>query len=342
MRRAVHSLGVPLDELVLAGSAPLVACGAIEAAGDLDLVALGSAWAMLAARGKVTEGALGDRVVDLPGGIQVFSGWHGEDAGAVTAAARTVDGLHVLDLAPVIAYKRRLDRPKDRVHLAALTRWARSPSCLARARRLADRREAGTLLACTLADAQLGSPIVLALPRGGVPVAAPLARALDSPLGVLVVRKLGVPWNPEYAFGALGEGGATVIDDSVVAAAGLSADQIATVVAEETAERDRRIGLYRPDRAPLDLTGRTAIIVDDGAATGATALAAIAVSRALGAAKVLVAVGVASPETLETLSSTADAAIAAVTASPFHAVGQWYEDFAQTTDDEVRALLGLT
>ena len=204
---------------------------------------------------------------------------------------------------------------------------------------LADRTDAGYRLASLVTGLALPHPIVLALPRGGVPVAAPVAHALKAPLDLLVVRKLGLPTNPEYAFGAMGEDGEPLIDDRVVAAADLLEEEVAEVIRREHDELTRRISAYRQGRPPLDLTGSSAIIVDDGAATGSTAIAAIAVARSLGATSVTVAVGAAPPDVLDLLNRHADHAVAAMTPEPFISVGQWYRDFAQVTDDEVLASL---
>lgn len=340
----VRGLNVPLDDLVLAGSAPLLAHGVIAEIGDIDLVARGAAWDTLAARGAVHSGDLGDAYVDLPNGVQVFSGWHGEAADAVIARSTWVDEVLVASMADVVAYKRRLARPKDVEHLAALERWAgEMTDSVATARRppvrLIDRGDAGARLAPVVAALGLPRPAVLALPRGGVPVAAPIARALGCSLDVLVVRKLGLPTNPEYAFGAIGEGGEPLIDARIVAAADLLDAEVDGVVAREREELTRRISLYRGGRPSLSLVGRTAIIVDDGSATGSTAQAAVDVARTLGAESVMVAVGTSPPDVLEMLGRHADQAIAAMTPEPFISVGQWYRDFSPTSDDEVLAIL---
>ena len=128
VRAAVVGLGVPLDDVVVMGSAPLLACGALDSVGDVDVVARGCAWAALAARGSVVDGALGDLMVDLPGGLQVFSGWHGQAADAVVASSTWHDGVRVGSVPDVLAYKRRLGRPKDLAHLEAYARWLASPS----------------------------------------------------------------------------------------------------------------------------------------------------------------------------------------------------------------------
>ena len=179
-------------------------------------------------------------------------------------------------------------------------------------------------------------PLVLGLPRGGVPVAAEVARALGLPLDALVVRKLGIPGHEEVAFGAIGRD-VTVRDPDLLAMAGLSADAIAAVEARERAELARREGLYRAGRPPLALAGRTAILVDDGIATGATTRAACRVARAAGAARVVLAVPVAPREWL----GTAEAVdiVALIAPERLVAVGLWYDAFPQTSDAEVLALL---
>ena len=344
VRAAVGGLEVDAADLVLAGSVPLVAHGVIPTVGDVDVVALGPAWEALAARGVTPRtGEHGDLVLEL-GDVQVFSGWHGMRADAVAGRAGVVDGVRVASLADVIPYKRRLARPKDLEHLEALARWVDEMSDTVATRPdvavpFADRAHAGEMLAPIVAALDPVNPLVLALPRGGVPVAAPVARALGCELDVLVVRKLGVPSNPEYGFGALGEGAEPLINERVVAAAGLLESEVAQVIQAETVELARRVALYRAGRPALDLTGKDAIIVDDGSATGATARAAVAVARAVGAASVTVAVGACPPDVLELVSRSADRAVAALKPEPFLSVGQWYRNFAQTTDDEVLATL---
>jgi predicted phosphoribosyltransferase len=202
----------------------------------------------------------------------------------------------------------------------------------------ADRRHAGDDLAKHLA-AQAGRPdvVVLGLVRGGVPVAARVAAALGAPLDILVVRKLGVPWAREVAFGAVGPNGVVVHNPEVESH--LSADQMEEVVAAETAEVARREALYRRDRPALALTGRVAIIVDDGLATGATARAAAAVARRLGATTVIVAVPVGARDSVERLRPEADEVVCPLIPDHFGAVSRYYRSFPQTTDDEVTALL---
>ncbi len=181
---------------------------------------------------------------------------------------------------------------------------------------------------------------MLGLPRGGVPVARVVAEALGAPLDVLVVRKLGAPGHPEYAVGAIGPGGIRVVDPRAVAAVGAREQAIARVERREAAELVRREERYRAERPPLDLTGRTAILVDDGVATGATAGVACRVARALGAARVILAVPVAPADWVSRLADVADAYVAVETPRDFWAVGQHYRDFRQTTDDEVLRALG--
>ncbi|RUL91595.1 MULTISPECIES: phosphoribosyltransferase [Micromonospora] len=204
-----------------------------------------------------------------------------------------------------------------------------------------DRSEAGRALADRLA-ALSGRPdvTVLGLVRGGVPVAKVVADRLGAPLDVLVVRKLGMPWAPEVAFGALGPGGVRVLNDLV--AGQLDADDITEVQRREQAELDRREQLYRAGRPPLDLTGRTALIVDDGLATGATARAAVQVARHLGARRVVLAVPVGAQEACEMLAAEADEAICAQRPANFGAVGAYYDDFHEVSDDEVTEALTAT
>ncbi|MEV4712079.1 phosphoribosyltransferase family protein [Micromonospora sp. NPDC049374] len=204
-----------------------------------------------------------------------------------------------------------------------------------------DRSEAGRVLADRL-TALIGEPdvVVLGLVRGGVPVAQVVAERLGAPLDVLVVRKLGMPWAPEVAFGALGPAGVRVVND--VVAGQLSPDDIADVQRREQAELDRRERLYRAGRPPLDLTGRTAVIVDDGLATGATARAAVQVARHLGARRVVVAVPVGAQEAYEMLAAEADQVICAQRPPTFTAVGAHYDDFHEVSDDEVTEALTAT
>jgi predicted phosphoribosyltransferase len=206
--------------------------------------------------------------------------------------------------------------------------------------RFRDRTHAGQLLAERLrryADRQ--DVVVLGLPRGGVPVAAEVAWRLRVPLDVFVVRKLGVPGHEELAMGAIATGGVRVLNDGVIALAGVSGRDIDATTARERVELERRERAYRNDRAPPDLRGRTVILVDDGLATGATMRAAVGAVRRQNAAAVVVAVPTASADTCDALRTEADEVLCLTTPEPFGAVGLWYEDFSATTDDEVRELL---
>jgi erythromycin esterase-like protein/predicted phosphoribosyltransferase len=203
-----------------------------------------------------------------------------------------------------------------------------------------DRREAGRLLAAKLAAyANRPNVVVLALPRGGVPVAFEVAQALNAPLDVFVVRKLGVPGYEELAMGAVATGGLRVLNDQIVRDLRVPDYVIDRVAAEEGEELTRRERAYRGGRPPLDVHGRTVILVDDGLATGATMRAAVKALRQHGPAQIVVAVPTASPETCGELKAEVDEVVCAITPEPFHAVGYWYEDFTQTTDQEVRELL---
>jgi len=180
---------------------------------------------------------------------------------------------------------------------------------------------------------------VLALPRGGVPVAYEVARALNAPLDVFLVRKLGVPGYEELAMGAIATGGVRVLNDQLVGGLRIPDYIVDEVAASEQQELTRRERLYRGDRPAPDVRGRTVILVDDGLATGATMLAAVKALRQQQPARIVVAVPTASPETCEQLRAEVDDIICAITPEPFHAVGLWYEDFSQTKDEEVRDLL---
>ncbi|MEU6607046.1 phosphoribosyltransferase [Streptomyces shenzhenensis] len=206
--------------------------------------------------------------------------------------------------------------------------------------RFEDRTDAGRRLARRLERLRGADVIVLGLPRGGVPVAYGVARALAAPLDVLVVRKLGVPWQPELGFGAIGERGVRVLNDDVVADCGLGPGELAAVEESERAELERRLHRYRAGRDPVPVPGRTVVIVDDGVATGATAEAACRVVRHAGAARVVLAVPVGPERTLARLRDVADEVVCLETPRHLGAVGAWYHDFAQTGDDEVAALLG--
>jgi predicted phosphoribosyltransferase len=209
-----------------------------------------------------------------------------------------------------------------------------------RGERFRDRSEAGRRLADKLtAYANRPDVLVLALPRGGVPVAYEIARALGAPLDVFLVRKLGVPGYEELAMGAVATGGVRVLNAEVVDGLRIPDHVIEAVAAGEQQELARRERLYRGDRPAPEVRGRTVIVVDDGLATGATMLAAIRALRAQKPARIVVAVPTGAPETCQQLKAEADDVICAITPEPFHAVGLWYENFSQTTDDEVRDLL---
>jgi predicted phosphoribosyltransferase len=207
-------------------------------------------------------------------------------------------------------------------------------------RRFRDRTEAGQVLAERLRTyAGREDVVVLALPRGGVPVAHEVAKALGAPLGVFVVRKIGVPGHEELAMGAIASGGVLVLDDRLIQALGLGADDLERAVEAELRELERRETAYGSQDAP-DLAGKTVILVDDGLATGATMRAAALAVRKLGPARVVVAVPVAAEETCDEFRDVVDEIVCEVTPRPFGAVGLWYDDFSQTTDDEVRELVG--
>jgi predicted phosphoribosyltransferase len=203
-----------------------------------------------------------------------------------------------------------------------------------------DRVEAGDVLAGRLGHyAGRSDVLVLALPRGGVPVAARVAQALGAPLDVFVVRKLGVPGHEELAMGAIASGGVQVVNEQVVGRLGLGEADLRRVAEAEERELARRERSYREGRAPPDLAGRVVILVDDGLATGSTMRAAVAAARRLGPARVVVAVPTAPASTCERLRSEADEVICVTTPRPFRAVGYSYRSFPQTSDEEVRAIL---
>jgi predicted phosphoribosyltransferase len=203
-----------------------------------------------------------------------------------------------------------------------------------------DRQDAGRRLAAQL-DRYKGRPdvIVLALPRGGIPVGFEVAQAIGAPLDTFVVRKLGVPGNEELAMGAIASGGAISVNRAVVRALGLSEETVVALAEAEAAELAWRERRYREGRPPLDVRGRTVLVVDDGLATGSTMRAAILALRTLGPARIVVAVPVAPPDTRDEIGAQCDEMICLATPELFAGVGQFYEDFSQTGDDEVRALL---
>jgi putative phosphoribosyl transferase len=206
--------------------------------------------------------------------------------------------------------------------------------------RFHDRVDAGRVLARELGEYRgRDDVIVLALPRGGIPVGYEVAHALGVPLDVFVVRKLGVPTHEELAMGAIASGGVRLLDHEIIRMYGVSREDVEMVTRWEQEELERRERSYRGDRAFPDLTGKTVILVDDGLATGATMRAAVEALRLEHPARIVVAVPVASPETCEAFRGIADDIVCALTPEPFLAVGQWYEDFTQTTDAEVHELL---
>ena len=200
-----------------------------------------------------------------------------------------------------------------------------------------NRADAGRRLAAELEG--VDADVVLALPRGGVPVAAEVADSLELPLDVLVVRKIGVPFQPELGMGAIGEGGVRVVNTELVDALGLRPEDVDRVAAGEAAEVDRRVAAYRGGRPAIPVEGQTVVLVDDGIATGFTARAGIELLREQGAGTVILATPVASPETVEELRAVADEVIAVETPSWFMAIGQWYADFHQVSDHEVTRIL---
>ncbi|MFD9371541.1 phosphoribosyltransferase family protein [Streptomyces sp. NPDC060020] len=201
------------------------------------------------------------------------------------------------------------------------------------------RTDAGERLAEALRHLRGEDPVVLGLPRGGVPVAFRVARALGAPLDVIVVRKLGVPYHRELGFGAIGEGGVRVVNEDIVRSSRVRPQDLAAVEHAEEAELARQARRFRGERPRVALAGRTVIVVDDGIATGSTAAAACEVVRAQGAARVVLAVPVAPPDAVARLRTAADEVVCLSAPHAFRAVGEWYEDFSQTPDEEVVALL---
>jgi putative phosphoribosyl transferase len=202
-----------------------------------------------------------------------------------------------------------------------------------------DRIDAGRRLGARLAHLRGEPVVVLGLPRGGVPVAAEVARALGAPLDVIVIRKLGVPFQPELGMGAVGEDGFQVINREIVRAARVTPAELAAVQARERAEVTRRARRYRRGRERIPLDGRVAVIVDDGIATGSTARTACQIARALGAARVVLATPVAPRGWQDRIGQDADEKISVTTPAPFYGIGQFYADFSQTSDAEVVACL---
>ena len=203
-----------------------------------------------------------------------------------------------------------------------------------------DRKEAGQALASALQEyAQRNDVIVLGLPRGGVPVAFEVARELGAPLDVFVVRKLGTPGQEELAFGAIASGGTGVLNQEVVRALGIPEHIIEAVTRREQVELERREEEFRGRRPPVDFRGKTVILIDDGLATGSTMRAAVSALRAQNPARIVVAVPVAAASTCNRLRPEVDEMVCLYAPEEFYAVGEWYRDFRQTTDDEVRGLL---
>jgi predicted phosphoribosyltransferase len=203
-----------------------------------------------------------------------------------------------------------------------------------------DRLDAGRQLATRLcAFAGRTDVLVLALPRGGVPVASEVARELHAPFDVFLVRKLGVPAHPELAMGAIAEGGVEVLSDDLIREIGIPKSVVQQVAVRERMELDRRDAMYRHGRPRPVIRGRTVIVVDDGLATGSSMQAAVIALRRLEPARIVVAVPVGAKDTCERLAHLADEVVCATTPEPFQAVGLWYQQFTQTTDDEVRRLL---
>jgi putative phosphoribosyl transferase len=204
-----------------------------------------------------------------------------------------------------------------------------------------DRRDAGRQLAALLAELAADDPVVVALPRGGVPVGYEVAQALAAPLEILAVRKLGAPGHEEYAVGAIAEGGGYVLDRKHARRSGLTKARLQDTLRRETAELERRVAVYRGGAAALSLRGRTVVVVDDGMATGLTDLAAVRAVRLQGPTRVVVAVPVASESSIALLAADADEVVCVTVPSDLIGVGRWYRDFAPVPDAEVLRLLAL-
>ena len=202
----------------------------------------------------------------------------------------------------------------------------------------ADRTDAGRRLGERLAGDVTGDAVVLGIPRGGVVVAAEVGRVLGAPIDVVVPRKVGAPFNPELGLGAVAPG-VRFLDERLIRDLGVPSSYVEREIEDQQREIERREALYRGARPPVDVAGKTAIVVDDGVATGGTAIAALRWARAAGAAEVILAVPVAPPQSRRTLESEADRVVALAFPEPFHAVGQWYRDFDQVPDEAVVALL---
>lgn len=205
--------------------------------------------------------------------------------------------------------------------------------------RLRDRVDAGRRLADRLLQSSFADPVVLALPRGGVPVAAEVAAALRAPLDVVVARKVGAPGHPEYGIGAVAEGGAVVANEGALRSLGLGADDWERLVAREQREVERRVRRYRGDRPLPPVRNRDVVLVDDGLATGVTAEAALRALRAYRPARLVLAAPVCAPETARRLATVTDSVVCVFAPPDFGAVGQWYDTFGQTSDEEVVAIL---
>lgn len=206
--------------------------------------------------------------------------------------------------------------------------------------RFSNRRDAGRQLAAQLLPLAAEQPLVIGLPRGGVPVAAEIATVLGgAELEVLAVRKIGAPHNPEYGIGAIAEDGTRVIDREAAAVLGIDGDALEEIVARESAELDRRVEAYRGDRQPLPLRGRTVIVVDDGVATGVTDTAALRAARRRGPRWLVLAVPVCAPDSAARLRAEADQLVCLIEPQQLYGVGQWYADFSQVSDAEVLAAL---